>query len=387
MCAAGAASAPAQPLDEYWCRTCDPQASQFRTGDYSALPEPLIDPACDCPFPSNSIPRARLLANGAWPEDIYSRNEQVLRGSVTAQDVARGFTPLLGALRGSWSHPRGHLHPEELERLLEGLSPAEVNAPIRNSPYDAGRTPLHYAASTGGPGLLQLLLDSGALVDVQDDRGYTPLMSAESLESFQALRKAGADVRAQGEDGYTVLHSAARVADAAAVEALVAAGLDPNARTDDGRTALLYAGSPETFDALRAAGADIHARTDSGHTVLHGAAVSLDAATVEALIAAGLDPNAETSWGWTPLLAAESRKTFEALLAGGADLGPIAAVFAPDGLNAVRTGDISSWVLSRAVLQAGRFASASLIERLRAINPDFAEVPNTTSGTLPVSDS
>ena len=380
-CAAWAATAPAQPLDDYICNTCDPRADQFRTGDYSALTEPIIDPACDCPFPDNSIPRSRLLANGAWPEDIYSRNGSAFRSQAgrVARAVAEGFTPLHEALLyGSWIHPRRHLHPEELERLLEGLTPAEVNAPLRNPTSRAGRTPLHFAAWGRGPGIVQLLLDSGALVDARAGSGSTPLLWARSLEIFRTLRAAGADIRAQADNGWTVLHRAAFVFDADTVEALIAAGLDPNARTDTGRTVLHNAGSPETFKALRAAGADIHARSDSGFTVLHRAAASLDAATVETLIAAGLDPNAETSTGLTPLLYAESRETFEALLAGGAELGPIEAVFAPDGLEAVRRGDISSYILRLAVRQVGRFASAPLVERLRAINPDFAEVPDTT---------
>ena len=355
------------------------------------MTEPLIDPACDCPFPNNSIPLSRLLANGAWPEDIYSKNEGALiraaSGGRIARDVAQGFTPLHEALRyGSLNHPRRHLHPEELERLLEGLSPAEVNAPVRNLRWWAGRTPLHFAASARGPGIVKLLLDSGALVEARDIRGWTPLIWATSLESFGTLRAAGADIRAQSDAGYTVLHRAATFFDTATVEALLAEGLDPNARrTGDGLSVLHQARSPETFKALREAGADIHAHRTDGYTVLHRAAASLDAATVEALIAAGLDPNAETSTespflyaGWTPSLYAGSRETFEALLAGGADLRPIEAVFAPDGLEAVRRFEIAPRFLDRAVRLVGRVASTSLVERLRAINPDFAEVPNRT---------
>ena len=326
------------------------------------------------------------MPNGAWPEDIYQRNRTALAaGGLTVQYVARGVTPLHEALlNGSATHPRGHLHPEELEQLLENISPEEVSAPVRNWGFRSGRTPLHFAFRGRGPGIIQLLLDNGALIDARDGSGFTPLLAAESSESFQALRAAGADVRAQADNSWTVLHQAAHLADAATVEALIATGLDPNARTDWGGTVLhlaALAASPQTFKAVRAAGADIHARTDRVWTLLHQAAYvasRLDAATVETLIAAGLDPNAEASGGVTPLLVAESRETFEALIAGGADLAPIEAVFAPDGLEAVRRGDIDHGVLFSAVYTVGRVASATLVERLRAINPDFAEVPDTT---------
>lgn len=305
--------------------------------------------------------------------------------SQVAKAVAEGYTRLLEFLSGRTSHPRWHLHPEELERLLAGPSLANVNTALRNPKFQAGVTPLHLAAGTlgRGPGILQLLLDDGASVDARDARGRTPLLRASSLESLRTLRAAGANVLAQTDDGFTILHVAATVTDAATVEALIAAGLDPNARTDGGRTPLHSTRSPEIFKALRRAGADIHARLHNGFTVLHRAAGFSDATTVEALIAAGLDPNAETSDGLTPLLYARSRETFEALLAGGADLAPIDTVFAPNGLEAVNRRDIDWRVLSAAVTQVGRFANASLVERLRAINPSFAEVPHSVRGTSP----
>ena len=384
-CVTLAVIASAQPLDTYICHTCDPQADQFRSGDYSALSEPIIDPACDCPFPNNIIPRSRLLPNGAWPEEIYTRNLRVFyRGQYgqVAQAVAEGRTPLLeflgGSPRHSPRHPRWHLHPEELERLLVGLSTAEVNAALRNPTYQAGKTPLHLAALGLGPGIINLLLDNGANVDARDASGMTPLLRAFLSDDFTTLQAAGANILAQSDDGYTALHRAASASDAATVEALIAAGLDPNARTNRNWSPLHSAGSPEAFNALRSAGADIHVQTDWGLTVLHTAAALLNAATVKTLIAAGMDPNAETTEGVTPLLNAGSRETFEALLADGADLGPIEAVFAPDGLEAVNRGEITSSVLSGAVRVVGQFADASLVERLRAINPSFADVPRSS---------
>ena len=355
--------------------------TSFRVGDYSSLPTPIIDPACDCPFPNNVIPRSRLLPNGAWPEDIYRSNLRAFFGTEgrVARVVAQGFTPLLEALsNGSSRHPLRHLHPEEFEGLLASLSAAEVNARVSNSGV-SGWTALHRAALLNQPEIIQHLLDSGAMVDARTDIGLTPLMRASTVENFNALRAAGANIRAQADDGFTVLHRATISTDATTVEELIALGLDPNAQTSSGARPLHLAGSPGTFEALRRAGADIHTQTDSGFTVLHRAAIRLDAASVEALIAAGLDPNAQTSGGFTPLLYARSRATFEALLAGGADLGWIATIFAPDGLESFRqwqssrqSSDRSVWY--RAVITVGRFASTSLVARLRGSNPAFAEV-------------
>ena len=387
LCMALTVGASAQALDTYECQTCSPQAKQFRNGDYGSLQVSIIDPACDCPFPNNIIPRSRLLPSGAWPRDIYRENLRAFRGSGgrVVQAVARGLTPVLEALsRGSSRHPRQHLHPEELERLLADLSQPEAQAQLGRYEYISGRTPLHYAASGRGPGIIEILLDSGSFVDARDDDGRTPLMHAASLEIFKALQAAGADVQARARDGETVLHRAAFVTDGDTIEALLASGLDANARADGGWRPLHSASTPETFSALREAGANERARTDSGYTILHRAAVSLDAATVVELIGIGLDPNAKAVDGLTPLLHAGSQETFEALLSSGAELAPIDALFAPGGLDAVHRGQISPRVLNRAVHRVGRFASMSLVARLRAINPDFAEVPDSVWATPPL---
>ena len=109
----------------------------------------------------------------------------------------------------------------------------------------------------------------------------------------------------------------------------------------------------------------------------------LEPSSQELVSATGLDPNA-TGQGLTPLLYAGSRGIFETLLENGANLGPIETVFAPDGLEAVNRGEINSAVLSSAVRVVGQFADASLVERLRAINPSFAEVPSSVYGTSPL---
>ena len=366
------------PLDESRsCGLCSDAAATFRAGDFGALEEPIIDPGCDCPFPDNVIPLARLLPNGAWPEAIFERNRSVFTGETggLASAVARGWTPLHNVVSlGSSSHPRRWLNPAWLDQLLEAW-PDAIQAGLRNSGASTGRTVLHIAALQANPGIVERLLERGASADARAADGRTPLHFARTLEVFKALQAAGADLHARQDNGYSILHRAVWLADAATVQEMLDAGLDPNAATSNGFTSLHYARSLEVFEVLRAAGADLQARANNGYTALHHAAGYGDAATVQELLDAGLDPNAATSDGLMPLHYARSREILEALQAAGTNLSVIAAAFDRDELEAARTNPSSRARLNRAVVQVGRFLDASWLSDLRAVNPDFYAVP------------
>ena len=292
-----------------------------------------------------------------------------------ARAVAQGWTPLHGALNaGSSSHPRRWLNPEWVDQLLDAW-PDALQARLRNAGPSSGRTPLHFAVVRAHPGIVARLLERGAFADARDAEGRTPMHYARSLEVFEALRAAGADIHARRHDGYTVLHRVTWFADAATVRELVAAGLDPNAVWAEGYRPLHYVRSLEVLEALRAAGADLQAQSHAGYTVLHRAAWFADAATVRELLAAGLDPNAATDNGLTPLHHARSREIFEALQAAGADRSVLDAAFGRDELEAARTNRSSRTRLNWAVRQVGRYLDASWLPRLRAVNPDFHAVP------------
>ena len=122
----------------------------------------------------------------------------------------------------------------------------------------------------------------------------------------EALIAAGADPNAEAKGGYTPLHSATgrgKDASPAVVEALLAAFADPNARDEDAWTPLHYAtgkdANPAVVKALIEAGADPNARNKHGDTPLHRAAYfnPCNLAVVKALIEAGADPNARANKG------------------------------------------------------------------------------------------
>ena len=121
------------------------------------------------------------------------------------------------------------------------------------------------------------------------------------------------------------LIAAARRADAVAVRALLAAGVDANTRYGDGTTALHWATHRDAADLvthLIAAGADVNTADDHGVTALSLACVNGSVAIVQTLLAAGADVNATRRNGETPLMTAAhvgSVDVVRLLLAAGAD--------------------------------------------------------------------
>jgi ankyrin repeat protein len=90
-------------------------------------------------------------------------------------------------------------------------------------------------------------------------------------ELVASFIKAGIDINAKEEDGRTALLIAAEKGDAAMAALLADSGADVNARDVDGYTALMYAaykGNLEIAELLLSHKADVHARDKDGWTAL-----------------------------------------------------------------------------------------------------------------------
>lgn len=153
------------------------------------------------------------------------------------------------------------------------------------------------------------LLRAGAEIERLDSFGKTRLASAafgHHADAVEFLLAHGADVHATDSSGTGALHSIAWQGEYASeetseccrriIEALAAAGADPNLRTNSGETPLHEAvtgdwGSVTAVRTLLACGADPDPRDASGRTPLHEAARGVELACVEALVEAGADPN------------------------------------------------------------------------------------------------
>jgi len=146
----------------------------------------------------------------------------------------------------------------DLERLTQLL---EEDPGAATAYAGDGFTALHFAAFFGQPGAARALLAHGAEVDALG-RGWmtgTALHSAASRarsDAVEILLGAGANPDARQSAGWTPLHSAAHNGDAASVKLLLAAGADPTATNDAGRSVLDLAtekGDAATVDRIRAA--------------------------------------------------------------------------------------------------------------------------------------
>ncbi|MGI4792207.1 MAG: ankyrin repeat domain-containing protein [Janthinobacterium lividum] len=170
----------------------------------------------------------------------------------------------------------------------------DVNATVVNLNYNA----LMIAAQMNHPATVKLLLDHGASANLSV-LGSTPLLLASAgfvnilagalppnpqketsawqhgyYDIIRLLIDRGADVKMSDIQGGTALLYAAYGCDAKTLQLLLRHGADVNARTSDGNTILMRAGSPPWPDRvtkvklLLAWGADINAKNAKGDTAL-----------------------------------------------------------------------------------------------------------------------
>jgi ankyrin repeat protein len=145
--------------------------------------------------------------------------------------------------------------------------------------------PLHDAARAGDLEKVRALIDQGATIDAQSERGETPLILAilaGHIDVVELLILHGADVMARNERGLTPLHAAA------------------------------YSGSAELARLLLEHGSALEDTANvSGATPLMLAAEENRIAVAELLIHRGADVSIPDRDGFTPLTQAWAKKRTE----------------------------------------------------------------------------
>lgn len=122
---------------------------------------------------------------------------------------------------------RAGLAPRVRALLAAGLA--------ANARDTLGRTAAHWAAMSGDPEIVRMVLDAGAPADAPDKNGWTPLSLVEdSPETAKLLIARGADPNAS-HGGIPVLLYLASCRSPEVLEVLLAGGGDAGAKDSDGR--------------------------------------------------------------------------------------------------------------------------------------------------------
>jgi ankyrin repeat protein len=177
---------------------------------------------------------------------------------------------------------------------------------------DSGWTALMYAACYGTAEVVETLIAAGSDVNAcSENHGKQPVLMwatgglREQKRKVRALIQAGADPKATEASGWTVLMTAASDGHLSVVEYLLPLGVDVNAQTNEGHTALMSAAEherpAELVRVLLKAGARVDARNKKGQTALMRAAERGSVEIIKALLDAGADANAKDNQGKTAL--------------------------------------------------------------------------------------
>ena len=284
-----------------------------------------------------------LLERGA---DINSQNDE-------------GLTPLQQASRGmrkgylnivhfwldhgaNWDSRDGQgntaLHFAASKGCLEAAHILLERGAEINSQNDEGLTPLQQASRGMRKGCLDImcfLLDNGANGDARDKHGNTALHCAASeghLETSRLLLERGADINSQNDKGLTPLQQASRGMQKGYRDImcfLLDHGANGDARDKHGNTALHFAASEghlETSRLLLERGADINSQNDEGLTPLQQASRGMQKGYLDIMhfwLDHGANWNSRDNHGNTALHFAASKCCLEAahiLLERGADV-------------------------------------------------------------------
>ena len=294
------------------------------------------------------------LADAARVGDIAAVDDLLQSGAVVDAPDLHDTTAL------HWAVYRDDV--EMVTRLI--VAGADVN---RTNRYD--ETPLSLACVNGNPGIVEDLLELGALPNLRA-AGEPPLLTCArsgNLETVELLHAHGANPNiADDWKGQTAVMWAAAEDHVAVIETLVAHGADVNASAmpvpvreglfgnsiataKPGQTALFIAvqlGHEASTRALLATGADVSVTSPAGAPLAHVAAAAGHHRLGAELLDHGLDPNALDKQGQSALHAVvearrlkhQSRRTtpdpesfafMEHLIAAGADIDALMVVTPP----------------------------------------------------------
>jgi ankyrin repeat protein len=248
--------------------------------------------------PTGSTSTSRLLTQAIWNGDLATVKRLLASGADPLRKDEQGPPPFLAP----WEVSVLAGNNDALRLLLEKV-------PTLPKGDDRGDRRLATAAGMNNIVATRELLRRGLPVDIPtlDGSGGSALLIASEgghVSVMELLINAGANVRLQDKHGDSSLMAAVRIGSLDAVNLLLKHRADPNQQDTAGRTALIWAARTGREDIVRVlldAGADIDAADNSGHTAVIAAAEKGHGAIVRLLRANGAGEGETVSTRSSPL--------------------------------------------------------------------------------------
>jgi ankyrin repeat protein len=169
----------------------------------------------------------------------------------------------------------------------------DAGADIHATALD-GQTACHFAARNTNDRVMRRLIGAGIDCRARDRKGHTPAREAATagcLAPFRAIvAMGGVNLNDPDSRGMTLCHRAAGAARADVLQFLMRRGANWRARDIGGRMPL-HCASEAAVEVLFAAGVNLNAKTHVGQTALHLACTRENSGSFVALLAAGANPN------------------------------------------------------------------------------------------------
>jgi len=243
------------------------------------------------------------------------------------------ITILFLILANTVSGQQGSNSSEELLKLFEDGKTTEILKFFEEDPLQmkvdlgSGMTPLHYSAYYGNVSVFDYLLQKGADLNAQDQRGLAPVWFTVSGQRPDMLRKLialDADLSNKNSQGDNMLFRAIMTRNPELVQILLDNGFDPKQRNAYNMTPIEHAAgmnSVEIINLLISKGADL--RDSTRMPLIQRATVSRGAEVLHYLLDRGFEIDEVDRNGRTPLMMAIDFGNMEAaraLVMRGADV-------------------------------------------------------------------
>lgn len=247
--------------------------------DFSSL-NPLTSNALNLAARRNDIETVRRLLKKLNPSCIDNRGWTSLH-EAAAND---SYESLLLILKNADCRPLAETHEGHTALYLACRKNVSINTikallesveEIANFGSTECVTPLHVSSAQGNVEVMQLLIEYGAMVDVQDFDGDTPMHDAAMAKQFEAvatLLHAGADPEIINDSKYTPFHIACFKGCYNTFQILFPFVHDINQCTSNGDTPLILAiqgNNDDIINFLLANGADPHIKNKFGEIALN----------------------------------------------------------------------------------------------------------------------